>query len=159
MRPTVNTEKHILQFTTATVASGAIANLNLAIGTASPSATSHVREGAVISAVYVEIWVTSDDATQGAGVVSVEKRPANATAMTYAQSVALNSYSNKKNLLFCSEGLTPPNVQSGIPLIRQWIKIPKGKQRFSLNDYLVVNVSGIGNGANYCGMMIYKEQF
>lgn len=131
----------------------------MAFSVAAPSASNEVREGCTISAVFVEMWVTSDDSAQGSTVVSLEKRPSLSPQMTYAQSQALNSYSNKRNVFFTSQGLTPPNVQSGIPFIRQWFKIPKGKQRMGLGDLITLNISGITNGANYCGFFTFKEQF
>ncbi len=160
MRPVVNTDKHYVQVSVTSVGLGALLATVFAnaVQDATSSAT-EVREGAKISAVFIEMWITSDDAAQGSVSVSVEKRTGNSPTMTFAQSQALYSFPNKKNIMYHTQGLTSPNVQSGIPFIRQWFKIPKSKQRFGLGDNLTLNVSGITNGAVICGFFTYKEQF
>ncbi len=160
MRPTVNTEKHMVQQSLASIASGAITPLTIAFAVAAhPATVTEVREGAKIENVYVEMWVTSDDAASGTMIVTLEKRTGNMVAMTAAQSAALNSYVNKKNVLHTFMGLVPPNVQYPMVAIKGWFKIPKGKQRFGLQDILVLNVHGQSNGGNFCGFFIYKEQY
>ncbi len=116
-----------------------------------------VEEGATIKAVYIEAWVTSNGSAQSSAVISLEKQVGGSTPMTYALSVAMTSYANKKNVFYVTEGLTPPNVQNPIPFLRGWFKIPKGKQRFGLGDKLVLNFSGIVGGNTLCGLYIFKE--
>ncbi len=161
MRPRVNTEKHYVQFSLFSVAGGAIAELVVAIGqqTRTETNSTHIREGAIISAVWLEIWVTSDDAAQGTTIVTLEKRLTGQAPMTAAQSALLNSYGNKKNVLHCFQGLIGPNVQPAAPSIRGWFKIPKGKQRMGLGDELVINVHGQSNGVSGCGFATFKEQY
>ncbi len=159
MRPKVHTEKHIIQLTPTTVGLASIINQAIVFATAAPVGATNVREGATISAVFIEMWITSDDAAQGSTVVTLEKIPALAPYQTYTQSITLNGYANKKNILYTTQGLTPPNIQSGVPFIRQWFMIPKGKQRFGLGDQLILNISGISNGAVFCGQFQFKEQF
>lgn len=158
MKNPIQSVKHIINVTPSTVGLATLAQLQLALGTlvGDVDASSEVPVGAKIAAVYLELWVTSDDAAQGSVTVNLEKTSNQMTAMTYANSIALDSYLNKKNVFYVTQGLTPPNVQSGIPFVRQWVKIPKGKQRFGLGDKLALNVSGISNGAVYCGVIIYK---
>ena len=155
-------KKHIIQFVRATVAQAAIANNIVAKSVAVPdSATtaSEVKEGSSISAVFVEMWITSDDNTQGAIVFTIEKKPSSHPVMTNAQAFGLNAYTNKNNILFTSQGLTPPNIQSGIPFYRNWIKIPKGKQRMALNDQIIINIAPDAvDGATFCGQAQYKEK-
>ncbi len=155
----INSVKHIVNYNLAATAAAAITNNSVATAVVSPDANNsgEVVEGAIIKAVYIEIWITSDDAASAATVVSFEKIPAAATPQTYAQSLAMFSYPNKKNIFYTSEGLIPPNVQSGLPLLRGWFKVPKGKQRMGLGDKLLWNISGIGNGLSWCGLAIYKE--
>ncbi len=157
----ISSNKHILQFVRAGIAQAAIANNVIAKSVAVPDSAataSEVKEGSVIRSVFVEMWITSDDATQGAVVVTLEKKPSSHPVMTNTQAFALNSYTNKNNILFTSQGLTPPNLQSGIPYIRQWVKIPKGKQRMALNDQLILNIAPDGtDGCTQCGLSIYKE--
>ncbi len=158
MRPPINSRKHIGQVSVTTVAAGALSVVTIANAKDIRTTTNtDVIVGAEIKAVFVEMWVTSDDAAQGSTTVSLEKIVGAGPGMTFANSQNMNDYGNKNNIFYVTQGLTPPNVQSGIPFIRQWFKIPKGKRRMALNDFLVLNISGITNGANFCGFFTYKE--
>lgn len=159
MRPVVNTEKHYVQFSLATVASGALTNFGLISAVAVPTAASHVREGAIISAIYIEMWIQSDDGALGSSIITVNKVPGGSTPMTAAESALLNDYTDKKNVFYTQMGLTPNNVTYPMATIKGWFKIPKGKRRFGLNDRLQLNVHAQSNGLNACGFAIYKEQF
>ncbi len=159
MRPVINTEKHYLQVSLGTVASGAITAITLAQAVAAPTTLAQVREGAVISAIYIEMWITGDDAVQGTSIVTLEKLPGSATAMTTTESAALGAYDNKKNVFFTQMGLTPPNTQYPMASVKGWFKIPKGKQRFGLEDSLVLNIHGQSDGVTFCGFATYKEQY
>ncbi len=162
MRPVVNTEKHYLQVSLATVAAGAISNTKLIEAVAAPGATEpdEVREGAKISAVYIEMWIQTDDAALGSSIVTIEKLSGAANDnMTAAESASLNSYDNKKNIFFTQMGLTPNNVTFPMASVKGWFKIPKSKQRFGLQDRLMINVHGQSNGLNFCGFAIFKEQY
>ncbi len=105
------------------------------------------------------MWLTSDDTAAGTAIVTLEKVPAGATAMTAAQSAALNDYPNKKNILHTQMGLLGPNTQYPMAVVKGWFKIPKGKQRFGLKDILSLNIHGQSNGLAGCGFFIFKEQF
>ncbi len=161
MRPTVHAEKHVVQHSLFAVASGAIANLLIARGLQTHVAASatNVREGSTISAVYVEMWVTSDDTAAGTCIITLEKVQNNATKMTAAQSAALDGYSNKRNIFHTQMGLIGPNTQYPMAVIKGWFKIPKGKQRFANEDDLVLNIHGQSNGMSCCGFEIFKEQY
>ncbi len=160
MRPIVHTEKHYVQQSLFAVAAGAITNLQIAIAIqGTPSAANAVREGASISAVYVEMWLTSDDAAAGSVICSLEKLPGSAPSQTTTEAGALATYDNKKNILHTQMGLLGPNVQVPIAVIKGWFKIPKGKRRFGLEDSLVLNIFGQSNGVAGCGFFTYKEQF
>ncbi len=153
------TEKHYAPQTVTTIAFGAIENRDviIAVPVVDKNASTEVEEGSVIKAVYIERWITSDDTGQTSFTLTVEKQPAGATDMTFAQSGALNSYLNKKNILYTTQGLANPVAGVAMPAIRQWILIPKGKQRFGLGDKLIVNITGLSNGINVCGISIFKE--
>ncbi len=160
MRPIIHTEKHYVQSSLFAVASGAITQVIIASAiAAAPSAANAVREGSTISAVYVEMWLTSDDAAAGTVIVTLEKLPGSAPAMTTTESAALASYDNKKNVLHTQMGLLGPNVQVPIAVIKGWFKIPKGKRRMGLEDSIVLNIFGQSNGVSGCGFFTYKEQY
>ena len=161
MRPTINTEKHYNQESVFTVGAGAISNRIIAVAVVVPSGTSdnEIRQGAIISAVYIEMWLTSDDALQASSIVTLEKVNGNAPLMAAGESAALNVYPNKKNIFHTQMGLIPPNVQHPLGSVKGWFKIPKGKQRFGLGDRLLLNVHAQSNGLQACGFFIYKEQY
>ncbi len=161
MRPRVHVEKHIVQNSLFAVASGAITTLGIARAkqTVVQTTDTHVREGAIISAVFIEMWLTSDDAAAGTVIVTLEKRPSGLTGMTTTEAAALNSYDNKKNILHTQMGLLPSNVDYPMAVVKGWFKIPKGKQRMGLEDQLVLNIFAQSNGIAGCGFMTYKEQY
>lgn len=161
MRPKIHTEKHIFQESFFTIASGAIRRSVFIVGKQEPVAAqpSQVREGATVSACFIEMWVTTDDTAQGTVVVTLERTDGPVGSMTAVDSAALNAYDNKKNILHTFQGVIGPNVQPAMPVIRGWYKIPKGKQRFGIEDKLVLNIFGQSNGVNGCGVFVYKEQY
>ncbi len=162
MRPVINTRKHIVQESLFTVASGAIrtsviANAQQDVDVAVPA---EVQVGSKISALYIEMWLTSDDATQGTAIVTLEKLPgAGSGTMTAVDSAALNIYDNKKNVLHTFMGLIGTNIQYPTAAIKGWFKIPKGKQRMGVEDRFILNIHGQSNGMQGCGFYLFKEQF
>ncbi len=161
MRPTINTEKHIVQRSLFTIASGAVDNFFIANAKQAPVAATpqDIREGAKISAVYVEMWATSDDTAQGSTVVTLQKLMGGQTPPAAGNMAALDSWTNKKNILHTQMGLVGPNTQYPMPLLKGWFKIPKGKQRFSIDDRLTLTIFGQSNGMQCCGFFLFKEQY
>lgn len=163
MRPVINTEKHYFQRSLFTIAAGAIDNFKIAEAVAAaPGATEpdEIREGAKISAVYVEMWIQTDDTALGSSIITLEKLSgASDTNMTAAESASLNSYDNKKNIFYTQMGLTPTSIQFPMASIRGWFKIPKSKQRFGLQDRLMLNTHAQSNGLSACGFALFKEQY
>ncbi len=161
MRPVINTEKHYIQTSLSGIASGAILNIKLIEGIAASATDAiSVREGARISAIYIEMWIQTDDAALGSSIITLEKLSgASDSNMAAGDSAALNSYDNKKNIFYTQMGLTPNNVTYPMATIRGWFKIPKSKQRFGLQDRVMLNVHAQSNGLTICGFATYKEQF
>ncbi len=159
MRPKVHVEKHFNQKSVFSVASGAITNQVILTAVAVPSAGAHVREGCTISAIYIEMWFTSDDTGSGSAVVALEKLDGGKSVMTTTEAAALNDYDNKKNIFHTFMGLLSPNTQYPMNIVKGWFKIPKNKQRFGLGDRLVFNIFGQTNGVTGCGFFLYKEQY
>ncbi len=118
-----------------------------------------IREGAIVKAVWLELWITSDDTSQSSFTATVEKLPGSGGSMDFAESQALFSYENKKNILYTTQGLTGPFDEYPQMIFKGWIKIPKGKQRFGLGDSLRLNISAISNGLTACGIVIFKEYY
>ncbi len=160
MKPVIHSQKHYVQqsrSSVSTVSSVTIDIIKAVEGTVA-NAVDEVIEGAIVKAVFVELWIL-DTANDGSFVVTLEKLPSGRTSIGFANMNALGTWSNKKNVLYTTQGLTPNNgVGNPVPIIRQWFKIPKGKQRFGLADELVLNIANNGpNGLEFCGFMTYKE--
>ncbi len=158
----INSVKHLVNHADATVASGAIVNdvavdSIVAPGNASPFS---VSEGSLVKAIYVERWIGGTGATgvQSQFTLTVEKKRQLEANMTNAQANNLGAYPNKKNILFTSQGIVPSLIDGGstIPIIRGWVKIPKGKQRMGLDDRVMVNIAAV-TSLRRCGIEIYKE--
>ncbi len=160
MKAPIVSRKHLVQHTQFTTASAAVTVNIDAVGQAvqNVNVASEVIEGSVIKAVYVEIWLMSADTTAATFVMMCEKAPSGAVAPNFTNMTTLDAYDNKKNILFTSQGLTSDVDGNPTPVVRQWIKIPKGKQRFGLEDRFRVNIAAIGSSALLgCGLTIYKS--
>lgn len=161
MRPKVMTEKHFVQRSLFTVALGTVNNHTIVFAPQTPAPTdaTNVREGATVSAVYIELWMTSDDSEQGSVICTLEKRGGTTSPMSAGDAAALNNYGNKKNILHTQMGLVGTDVQVPIAIVKGWFKIPKGKQRFGQDDSLIFNILAQTNGINACGFSLFKEQY
>ncbi len=161
MRSPINSAKHYVQVSLSAVAASAAVDVPIAVAVEAPSADTpqEVREGAVVKAVFVEMWCRADSTTGGTILLSLIKRNGNGADITFAQSIALHDFLDKKNVLYHTQGLT--NIAAGVatPFIRQWFAIPKGKQRMGLGDKLYLNLSSQTEGHLICGFMTYKEYF
>ncbi len=88
-------------------------------------------EGAVIKAVYIEFWLkglgASDAITQFN--MAIYKNPGGTNDLVAADLLNMMAYDNKKNIFYATQGVIG-GVGGGqsVSPIRQWIKIPKGKQ-------------------------------
>ncbi len=152
--------KHYKQDTVITIAAAAVNNTVLAEAVNAPVAgtSNDVLEGSVIKAMFIEYWMQGQNAIQSSFNVNVEKRVAGAPAQTFANAINLYNYNNKKNVLYTSQGLIGGSTNNnGVPIIRQWIKIPRGKQRMGLGDKIVINFAAISDGMQTCGFSVYKE--
>ena len=160
MRPIIHSKKHLVQQSRSEVLTVATVAIDIALSVAiqNVDAVDEVQEGTDIRAVFVEMWLL-DTANDGSFVVGLYKAPSGVADPTYSQTNALNNWENKKNLLYMTQGLSSNNgVGNPIPIIRQWFKIPKGKQRFGLGDKLKLFITNNGlNELEFCGHFIYKE--
>ncbi len=163
MRAPIHSVKHFVPTVITNVAAAATVNLVAvdAVVASAVNLVTEVIEGAEVRAVWVEIWGTGIGATNTSQtfILSVEKLVAGATPMTHAQSLNMHVYPNKKNILYTTQGVSNARIDGNqsLPVIRQWISIPRGKCRFGLGDQLVINVSAVVQIFQICGMFIYKE--
>ncbi len=161
--PPINSIKHMFGHTQFSVPSASVTN-NQEIESVSLPAVANaneVRAGAVIKAVYIEYWIVSDSVNSTATFnITVEKRSGGQPSMTFTNANNLTAYPNKKNILYTTQGIVGNNGQNNaVPIVKQWVPIPKGKQRFGLGDTLFVNFAAITTGLQVCGISIYKEYF
>lgn len=163
MRPPINSVKHIVQVPIFTIVQGTVSKVEIAKSVAVQDIgadSQDVREGSVIKAVYVEMWIVSGGMNQpGSQVTILEKKPAATPTPNFGDMSNLNDYANKRGLLYCTQGLSADNSANPTPFLRAWYKIPKGKQRFALQDQLNLNIAALAEDALVCGLFIYKEYF
>ncbi len=158
----INSIKHYVQQTLSTVTSGATSERLVASAVVAPAAsnTFDVTQGSVIKAVYIELWLIG---AGSAGVnssfqVNLEKRTNLTTSFSITNANNLGSYENKKNILYTTQGIVASEQGSGaVPVMRGWLKVPKGKQRMGLGDELAINISALAVDIQICGFFTYKE--
>ncbi len=160
MRPIIHSVKHYVQKTLTTVTTG-VTNSELIVSGVESTTANLVNEvpvGSIVKSVFIEMWAIGSVSNQFFTAI-LEKTPAGSAPATSAQMAALGTYANKKNILYTTQGLASNDgIAAPIPIVRQWFKIPKGKQRFGLGDNLRFNL--ISRGSDdiiICGFMTYKE--
>ncbi len=156
----IHTIKHYVHHTNAFTASAAVrGQAPVVVVSGLPSSAGETKEGSVIKAVFIEVWLqsqaTTGDTCQFAFIIV--KTPAGAANPTAAEMLNLGAYDNKKNILFTSQGVLGDLNTQAVPIHRDWVRIPKGKQRFGLGDRLVWMLAPIGFGMQSCGISTYKE--
>ncbi len=159
MKAPITSVKHYVQALSTPISSAAKGGFDLvnavATGTARTS-PEEVNEGCVVKACYIEFWVRTATAGNSVSAAIIKIPGGGASAPTYAEMIAMDSYENKKNCLEFHQGLAPAGDQVAF-LFRGWYKIPKGKQRFGLGDRLQVVIALTGSAGSVCGFSTYKE--
>ncbi len=160
MRPIIHSTKHLVPIPVSSIGTAARENIILCQAVESTVANTAIEivEGAVVKAVFVELWL-NNDGVDGSSIVTLEKTMDVGLGPTFAEMASLFTYTNKKNILFTHQGLTSnESIGNPIPVMRNWFKIPKGKQRFGLGDKLVLSISNTSSGNLFrCGIIIFKE--
>ncbi len=161
VRPMVHSQKHYVQITVSSVAGGAVATEILAdaVDVSVKNLATEVENGSSIKAVYVELWVKAGETSNlGSFQFALYKLPGTGVSFTFAQMTSMHTSENKKNVLFFSQGLVNTPAASATNILRQWIKVPKSKQRFGLGDRLQLAITGAAAiDVDYCGFITYKE--
>ncbi len=158
MRSPIHSKKHYVQVSLQTVLAGARLNTTL-IDAQEITATDpdEVEEGAIVKAIFIEMWARTGDTAAGSVLMSLIKLPGGVGFPTFVQLIALHDYDNKKNILYHTQGNSNDQDSTATAFIRQWFKIPKGKQRFGLGDKLILSVSAQALDQIICGFCTYKE--
>ncbi len=157
----INSIKHYVHLANTGVLTNVILNFEIVESVVAPATANanSVTEGAVIKAVYIEMWASpvGDGTVLSQFNLTIEKLPNGLANMTNTEIINLGAYENKKNILYHTQGVIRAEGAQAIPAFRQWILIPKGKQRMGLSDKIVVNVMPLGSTMNFCGFSTYKE--
>ncbi len=160
MRAPIHSQKHYVQMSLSTVTTASEVDIDLVVAAAIADVNQvfEVVEGAVVKAIYIELWAIGSVSNQFFTVI-LQKLSSGATPATITDMAALGAYTNKKNILYTTQGLASNDgIAAPIPIMRQWFKIPKGKQRFGLGDQLVLQVASRGSDdIIFCGFATYKE--
>ncbi len=162
MKPVIHSKKHINQISQGTIGQALIDTQVLIDAREAGSTTpSGIEEGASVKAIYIEYWLgNASTSVVGSYTTIVFKNPGGTDNPVTGDIAALHDWSNKKNILFTSQALVPPTDGGQVAVLKQWIKIPKGKQRFGLLDRLQITTRNNNSTAvsiNFCGLAIYKE--
>ncbi len=161
MRPRVKTKKHFFQVTLSTASTGTtnVETFLSTVETTLANAAVEAAEGSIVTAFYAEIWAIGGSADQFFTSV-IAKLPGGVGNITNADLSDLYSYDNKKNILYTTQGLASNDGTSiPLPLVKQWFKVPKSKQRFGLGDKLQFAIASRGSDKiTYCGFFMWKEQ-
>ncbi len=160
MKAPIHSQKHYVQYPIDQIATGTLQSISIvnAVESTTANLATEVAEGSIVKAIYFELWL-QNSSNLGEAIVTVVKNPIGTSGPNFAQASALFSFPNKKNILFTHQGLTSNDGVSGpVVVLRQWIKIPKSKQRFGLGDRIDLNIANVSaNDLNRCGFAIYKE--
>ncbi len=159
MRAPIVSSKHIVQHTQTNVATLTVATQIecTSVHIQDVNAGNEVQEGSVVKAIFLEYWLISN-VDLGSFVLIVEKAQGLQANPSLTNMTTLDAYANKKNVLFITQGLVPEDNQNPIPLLRQWIKIPKGKQRMGFGDKIRVSIAAISDQQlTFCGFAVYKS--
>ncbi len=161
MKAVINSVKHIVQRSLAVIQEQTVGGFVVATALkAEPTGPTHVVVGAVIKAIYIELWLLGESSQPCTTTWCLEKNINGASSASQTQMQNLEDYTNKRNILKMGQGTIGDSNTNPIPIIREWVKIPKGKQRMAEGDAWNFSVSCVGdadNGLEICGFALYKE--
>ncbi len=162
MRPPIHSKKHYVQLSQSQVSQSAVLVTTVLLSAETPSSTpTTIEEGAIVKAVYAEVWASNASSSLiGSFTAGMYKSPGDGNAITAGEAAALHDWANKKNLLYTTQALVAPTDGGLLLLYKGWIKIPKGKQRFGLNDkmqWFLRNNNATAVDIETCGIFIFKE--
>ncbi len=159
MKAPIQSLKHYVQVSLATASAGTIVVTPLAIAAETVGTGANgVRIGAVVKAMYIELWVRGTT-NQGAFQVAFGKATGGSTGPTFAEIGNLHDFNEKANVFYFSQGLSADSNTFATPVLKTWIKIPKGKQRLALGERWYIAVAGLALDVDFCGTAIFKEYF
>ncbi len=162
MKAPIHSRKHYVQLSQSQIAQSAVlvTTISQAIEGASSTPT-QVNEGAIVKAIWVEMWLVQDSASVlGSFTAGIYKNPGGTSTISAGNAAALHDWTNKKNLLYTTQALSPISDSALMLLYKGWIKVPKGKQRQGLGDrfqFFVRNNNATAIDMEVCGLFVFKE--
>ncbi len=165
MAAPINSVKHYIQPTNTEVASGAVREIVAAVAVTKNTDRTNVtqvEEGSVIKAIYFEMWLNGQGASAGNTcqfTMIICKLPSGKAPPSAANMANLQSWDNKAEILYTTQGVLDAQGSQSVPIFRQWQLIPKGKQRMSLGDEIIMSVAAVGQPIDSCGVFTYKEYY
>ncbi len=163
MQAPINTVKHYVGHPKFSVALGTKISLEITDVVPAPVNTTRekISEGSLIKSIHYEFWIVggglSDTFAQF--VMTIEKISSGLADPSFADMLNLGGYKNKKNILYTTQGIIVAQADGAqaVPIIRDWLLIPKGKQRQGQGDRIVVTFATVEQALQVCGMTTYKE--
>ncbi len=160
VRPMVHSTKHYVQFPIDQIGTGVKQGIIIvdAVAVSVKNVANEVEEGSSVKAVYFELWM-QNEGTLGEFILTISKEQESGLGPSFTQMATLFTYDNKKNIFYTSQGLTSNDGVSGpVNVLRFWVKIPKGKQRFGVGDRLNLSIANVSSqDLVRCGFATYKE--
>jgi len=160
VRPVVHSRKHYVQQSLRTIDASTKEDTTIitAVESTLANVANEVREGAIVKAVYIELWMRTQSTSPGSYILVLSKSSGGAGLFSTAEMAALWSAENKKNILFTSQGLLNDQDADAMTPMRGWYKIPRSKQRFGLGDKLFLQIFAQGAlDITACGFELFKE--
>ncbi len=160
VKPTINSDKHVVQFSLGSISAGAVSTHVLIDAVAAHANPDEVRIGSSVKAIYCEMWFRGGDTGSGSTYVAIICKHNDVSGSPSTTDMGtLHDYTNKKNVLYTSQGLINDDASIATPVLKFWLKIPKGKQRFGLGDSLKLHVFAQTGITDRCGLFIFKEYY
>jgi len=160
VRPMVHSVKHYVQYPIDQIGTGARQSIPIvtAVARDDVNLANEINEGSSVKAVFFEMWF-QNEGNLGEFIMTITKDPDGGVGPSFGEMATLNDFSNKKNILYTTQGLTSNDGISGpINIIRSFLRIPKSKQRFGLGDSINICISNVSaNDLVRCGFSTYKE--
>ncbi len=160
VRPVVHSVKHYVQYPITEIPFGTKDGTVLvnALERSAVNLENEIAEGSIVKAIFIELWL-QNQGNLGEFIMTISKDPEGSNGPSFAEMASLFTFQNKKNILYTTQGLTSNDAISGpVSVIRNWIKIPKSKQRFGLGDKLNLSIANVSSSdLNRCGFATFKE--
>ncbi len=160
IRPTINTEKHVVDFVATTSTTNTVGIIAQAVTAPSNTVTTDCHRGGHIKAIWLSIDFCGLAATgvRQNTVLYLFKNPGN--NLTAPGAFTVGSSNKKKFVVKMWSQMTMRNQDGNPPYHWEgWVKIPKIYQRMGTDDEWEVIIGTDTSTGHFFLNAIYKEQF